>query len=359
MPQRLDERPVGDALAVGDAATQRYVGAVPDPGEELADQPRLPDPRWPEHGDHLTAPGAHRPVEGVVQGAVLLGPSDQRHVLASPPAVEGVEHPQQAVCRHRLGLALGPHVRNRLDLDRVADQGVRRRAEQDLPVSGRLLQARGRVDRVAGRERAPCPSRAGHHRSGVDARPDRQPHTEFGKQLPGQDGDRVVQLVSRPHGPQRVILMHHGDAEHGEHRVADELLDRPAVTLDGRARHREVTAQHPAKGLRVQLLAHRRGAGHVGEQQRHRAAGLTLGGGGHGSTTLEAELHGGRELCPARRTCEDAGGCPAPHRGIVGVPRRSGRGVWSTLIGCGTYARHRCTPIGLPIRLRGRVVFAA
>jgi hypothetical protein len=114
----------------------------------------------------------------------------------------------------------------RLDLDRVPDQGVRRRPKQDLPVSGCLLQARDRVDRVAGRERAPCPGRAGHHRSGVDARPDRQPDAELGKQLLGQDGDRVVQLGSRPHGPQRVILMDLGDAEHGEHRVADELLDR-------------------------------------------------------------------------------------------------------------------------------------
>ena len=134
MPQRLDERPVGDALAVGDAARQRHVGVVPDPGQELADQSRLPDPRGPEHGDHLAAPGVHRPSEGVVQSAILLCPSDQRHVCASPPAVHGVEHSHQAVCPHRLGLALGHHVRNRLDLDRVPDQDVRRLAEQTSPL---------------------------------------------------------------------------------------------------------------------------------------------------------------------------------------------------------------------------------
>ena len=45
-------------------------------------------------------------------------------------------------------------------------------------------------------------------------------------------GQAVAQLGRCPHGPQRVVLVQDGNAEHRHHRVADELLDRPPVTFD-------------------------------------------------------------------------------------------------------------------------------
>ena len=45
LAEQLDDRPVGDALAVGHAAPAQHRGPVPDPGHELGHQPGLADAR--------------------------------------------------------------------------------------------------------------------------------------------------------------------------------------------------------------------------------------------------------------------------------------------------------------------------
>ena len=52
--QDLDERPVGDVLAVVEAAAAEDVGALACAGEELLGQPRLADARGPEQREHVT-----------------------------------------------------------------------------------------------------------------------------------------------------------------------------------------------------------------------------------------------------------------------------------------------------------------
>ena len=64
-----------------------------------------------------------------------------------------------------------------------------------------------------------------------------------------------MDLDGRPHGPQRVILVHLGDAEDSQHRIAGPLLDRPAVTLNGRAHAGEIAPKDLLERLRVELLA--------------------------------------------------------------------------------------------------------
>ncbi len=54
---------------------------------------------------------------------------------------------------------------------------------------------------------------------------------------------RVAHLRRRPHGAQRLVLMEHRYAEHGHHRISDELLHRPAVALDDSPHTLEVTRQ--------------------------------------------------------------------------------------------------------------------
>ena len=82
-------------------------------------------------------------------------------------------------------------------------------------------------------------------------------------------GQRVAHLDRRPHRPQRVVLVHDRHAEHGHHRVADELLDGAAVALDDRLHPLEVAREQRAQRLRVEPLAERGRAGDVAEEDGH------------------------------------------------------------------------------------------
>jgi hypothetical protein len=60
--------------------------------------------------------------------------------------------------------------------------------------------------------------------------------------------------------------MHTWHTEHRHHRVANELLHRATVALDGSARDVEVTRHHPAYRLRVNPLTQARGARDITEK---------------------------------------------------------------------------------------------
>ena len=72
----------------------------------------------------------------------------------------------------------------------------------------------------------------------------------------------------RPHGTLGVVLVGRGDAEHPEHRVADELLDDAAVSLDRGARHGEVGTRAFGRRFRVRCLGQRREPDQAAEQRR-------------------------------------------------------------------------------------------
>jgi hypothetical protein len=129
-----------------------------------------------------------------------------------------------------------------------------------------LLESRRHVDRVAGRQRVAL---AGNDLAGVETDPARQANAPVALELPVEllePGDHVRR---RPYGPQRVVLVHHRDAEDGHDRVADELLDGAAVTFDRRAHGVEVAAHHASGRFGVEPLAHRGRARDVAEQHRH------------------------------------------------------------------------------------------
>jgi hypothetical protein len=129
-----------------------------------------------------------------------------------------------------------------------------------------LLESRGDVDRVAGREPLLCP---GDDLAGVDAHAQLEPRAVAGLQLIVQAAEADAQLVGGSHGPQCVVLVHRRHAEDGHHRVADELLDRAAVTVDYRLRRLEVARHHPPQALGVDPLAERGRAGDVAEEHGH------------------------------------------------------------------------------------------
>ena len=157
----------------------------------------------------------------------------------------------------RLGLALERERLDRLDVHGVPDQPVGRVPEQDLAGAGRLLEAGRDVDGVARREPLARARVARHHLAGVDAGAHRDLDAPLGHQVDVQTGERVAHLDGRAHGPQRVVLVHHRDAEDGHDGVTDELLDRAAVPLDDGAHLVEVAGHDAAQRLGVEPLAER------------------------------------------------------------------------------------------------------
>ena len=164
---------------------------------------------------------------------------------------------------HGLALPLQLERLDRLHRHRVAHEGERFGADQDLARRRRLLEPGRHVDRVARHERLAL---AGHDLARVHARPERERH----RQLLAERRQPLADLGHCTHGPQRVVLVRHRDAEHGHHRVADELLHRAAVPFHDQPDLLEVAAHRAPHRLRVEPLPERGRACHVAEDDGHR-----------------------------------------------------------------------------------------
>jgi hypothetical protein len=76
---RLDDRVVADALAVGQAPAEQDRRSVAEPRDELLDQTRLPHPGGSQQGEELTTRGLDRCVVRLSQLSELaLAPDHQR-----------------------------------------------------------------------------------------------------------------------------------------------------------------------------------------------------------------------------------------------------------------------------------------
>ena len=243
----LDHGPIGDPLAVGEAA------ATDDPhverGQRFRDEPRLADPRVADDGDELALPG-HGALPRLADEPQLAVAADEARLVRS---LRCLVHRHEPVCRNRLGLAFQLERLDRFDLDRAAYELEGRLADQDLVGVGGVLQAGGDIDRVPGRQ--PLLGTR-DHLARVHADPS----------LHAQLRERRPHLHRRPAGAQRVVLVHLRHTEDRHHRVADELLHRALVRLDDRLHPLEVAGQQRLKRLRVDGLAERGRADHVAEQ---------------------------------------------------------------------------------------------
>ena len=278
----LDERPVRDSLAVGEAAAAQEL-CIETP-EELCDEARLPgarrrgeghDPRVSVFLDR--APDRLEPVE-------FLGAPDERRVRTNGRCVEqryGLPH------LNRLALPLRQDWVSRAQLDLGPRRLVRPPADENAVDGSRRLNARGRVQDVAGDDargaRPSCSDR--------DERlPRRDPESRVQVEprlVRVQRGDGVTCCERRPHRAHRVVLVCLLGAEEPDNRVPDELLHHPAVLLD-RSPHRLVEPEQPQPYVfDVESLGGRGRADDVGEER------------GDGATFLERRR--GRERPPARR----------------------------------------------------------
>ena len=144
----------------------------------------------------------------------------------------------------RLGVAV---------VDRVRGRPVGLLADEDAVQRRSRLQARGRVDDVAGRHRLAL-ARPRAERDQRLARVHRDPHLQLLALLARPVADRE----RRPHRALRVVLVRDRRAEERHHRVADELLDRAAEALELRTKMGVVRREQRAHVLGVEPLRPRR-----------------------------------------------------------------------------------------------------
>ena len=128
--QDLDERPVGDPLAVGEAAAAQDVGRVADALEEVGDEARLADAGRAEEREE--------PARAVGDGVLVVAPEPLTLALAADERRLEVARERRGVADHleeperldRLGLPLQRERLDRLDADGVADEQPRLGADE-------------------------------------------------------------------------------------------------------------------------------------------------------------------------------------------------------------------------------------
>ncbi len=317
LPHDLGERPERDPVAVGEAAPVERAHVAAGAGEELAEQARLADAGRAEHRHELRPALPPGSLERVLQHGELVVPPDHRGVEpARDPLVAGDRH--QAVGGDPVGLALQLERLHRHDLHGVANEPVRRVADQHLGDRRRLLQARGGVHRVAGDEPLTRGDVPGDDLAGVDAGSVLQANAPASLEPRVELDERVLHLERGADGAEGVVLVEHRETEHGHDRVADVLLHGPAVALEHGAHPVEVLAQDLAERLGVQRLAEARRALQVAEDDRDGLAHLLRDRVGH-------EL-----ACRRSRTGGSGRGSP---------PRTRGRSAWG-----GVYAGEGSAP---------------
>ena len=146
-----------------------------------------------------------------------------------------------------------------------------------------------------------------------DPQPERRPALRL--QLAVEGGDLDLDGERRPDRPLRVVLVGDGHAEDGEDRVADELLEEPAVPLDLALGALEGPPEEDLDDLRVLPLGEGGGARDVGEERRRELPLLAPAGAVASGAPQEAQK---RAASGASAAARPAG---ARHADVPGGPR--------------------------------------
>jgi hypothetical protein len=268
----LADRPKRDAVTVGKATSlpPEHRAVRGERAEELEGEPALADPRNPHQRHELRLAIVARALRGVEQEGELLLAADQLRASGL--------HDVDAELRSGRDRLPGPNwigLPFRLDrfrlavIDEVAGGAIRRFADEDAVHRRGGLEARRRVDDVAGRH--PLPSQGtGAERDQRLAGVDRDPQLQlFVLQDPVANRKRGVQCTLR------IVLMRDRRAEQRHHCVADELLDGAAEALELRTQPLVVRSEQRPYVLGIHLLCTRGEAHQVGEQHGDDLAFLT------------------------------------------------------------------------------------
>ena len=269
LPHHLGQRPVGDALAVGEAAA-----AMPVHDAAACRRGTCPTPtrggtcRCPPagHRDERARPSSRRRVEQLLDHR--SAPRRGRRTAARAPSTRSAP-PTPATTRsglpQRRRARPCPSGSDARRSRRRSPRSVARRVDSPTKTVP-ALPAAGRATAVLTRSPATMPSPLGAEvtaaspvrrlrgRAARERRPrPRAPHR----------GDQVERRADRALG---VVLVRDGRSPDGHDGVADELLDRAAVALDQPAAGVEVAREQLAGVLRVAALRGGGEADEVGEE---------------------------------------------------------------------------------------------
>jgi hypothetical protein len=121
---------------------------------------------------------------------------------------------------------------------------MRRITDQDLRGTGRLLESRGEVHRLPGHE-AMVACRSGcNNLAAVHTRTNLKAHAPLQLELTVEAFDLLSKLDGGTDGAKSIVLVHRWHAEHRHHRIANEFLNRPTVTLEHVRSSLEVPNHH-------------------------------------------------------------------------------------------------------------------
>ena len=259
------KRQVRRALAVGDAAAGQHGRPPLHERDQLVGEARLADAGLADHGHDLRRRLAFRFLEGGQQPPKLILAADELRLQITGYGRCPGDELEQPEGRQRLLLARldGLHVHG------VADELERPGAEHDRAGRRRLLDPFGDSDRIA-RDEASVPRVADVHVAGVDPDPQVEPEAVFALDGLAQSRHGRASVGGGTDGAQGIVLVRDGYAEDGHDRVADELLDRAAVTLDRSPGCGEVAVEHAPQRLGVERLRELGRLDEVGEEDRDR-----------------------------------------------------------------------------------------
>jgi len=202
-----------------------------DLGDELGHESRLADAGRTDHRHQPALARIRARGQLVSEQGKLSSSADEWRIPAAGEGVGAGDRLEHAPRLDGSALSLRLHGSERCEPRRVAYESLRDRADQDLACGGCLLQSLRGVHRVTGRERRRLvPS---HHLAGVDPDPDPQLGHVALRERDIQPLDSSLHVERGPHRPEGIVLVRAREAEHRHHRVADELLHRAAVALDG------------------------------------------------------------------------------------------------------------------------------
>ena len=271
--EHFAQRPVRDALAVGEAAAPERRDALRAAGQ-LGGEPRLPDAGRADDDGDAHGRAVDRALQRSAERGELALAADERRVQAPLERGRDRAHLEQAVRAHRLALALDLERAERLERGGVVDQPTRELADDDLVRVGRCSSRAAIADGLAGDEALPRVGRRRDDLAGLDPDPHLEPDPVLADELLVERRDPDPDVERGARGAKRVVLVRDRDAEGGHDRVARELLHRAAVPREGRRDRLEVAPQDAPERLRIERLRERHRLDDVDEEDRDEPAEL-------------------------------------------------------------------------------------
>jgi len=176
--------------------------------------------------------------------------------------------PGQTIGRDRGTHALRDERLDRLAQGGFADEVERRRVDEDLHRGGVLLHRRRQLECRAGQDMLTLGRLADDDLPCRDPGSCREPDPPRPIEVVVQLDQCPLRRRCRPDGTDRVIRIGSRQPEHRDDRIADDLLDRPAVRFENDPHLVEIAGQHLTQGLGVKLLTEAGRALQVGRDDR-------------------------------------------------------------------------------------------